>query len=185
MFNRLLGDRPPIPLPKRTWLIDRMAIIAAIEHFTCVLGNWILDQRGLDEAGADATMLDLLRWHGAEEVEHRHVAFDLYQQASGNYARRVFAMVVTAPMLAWLWLVGTRFLVRHDPTLRGAKPRWRDYRRAARQGRVPPMRELFRAVPRYLRRDHHPSHEGSLARAIEYLSYSPAATAASREQRAG
>jgi len=187
MFSRLLGDRPlgRLPVPTRRWLIDRMAIIAAIEHFTCVLGNWVLEQKGLDEAGADPTMLDLLRWHGAEEVEHASVAYDLFQEASGSYPRRVFAMVTVAPILLWLWVVGTRFLVRHDPTLRGAKPRWRDYKRAARRGRVPHLRSLFGAIPRYLRRDHHPSKEGSLDRAIAYLAVSPAAQAASREQRAG
>jgi hypothetical protein len=53
--------------------------IVGIEHYTAVLGQWILDAHQLDEAGADPAMMDLLRWHGAGEVEHRSVAFDVYQ----------------------------------------------------------------------------------------------------------
>jgi uncharacterized protein len=37
-----------------------------------------MDSRHLqhDAIGTDPVMLDMLRWHGAEEVEHKAVAFD-------------------------------------------------------------------------------------------------------------
>ena len=56
---------------QRGWLYLRLTDIAALEHFTVVLGEWLIQNRGLDYAGADPMMLDLLRWHGAEEIEHR------------------------------------------------------------------------------------------------------------------
>ena len=73
LFEYLLGEKPPfgIPLPEQEWLRFRLSLIAAIEQFTAVLGNWVLDADGLDLADPDPVMLDLLRWHGAEEVEHR------------------------------------------------------------------------------------------------------------------
>ncbi len=61
-----------------------------------MLGDWALNATALDAAGADPTMMDLLRWHGAEEVEHRAVAFDLFTHLDGRYLRRVCAMLVTA-----------------------------------------------------------------------------------------
>jgi hypothetical protein len=58
--------------------------VAALEHFTAALGQWWIQNRGLDYAGTDPVTLDLLRWHGAEEVEHRSLVFDVYQNVCGN-----------------------------------------------------------------------------------------------------
>lgn len=181
LFERLLGDTPlgframPRWL-KRRWLLRRLAIIAAIEHFTAVLGVWILDSPALDRAGADPTMLDLLRWHGAEEVEHRHVAFDLFKHMGGGYLNGVLAMLAVAPVLLFLWFSGVRFFMKADPTVTAA-PTWRAFRRAGKRGLVPSTSTLLPAVPRFLRRDYHPSHEGSTERALAYLAVSPAARA--------
>jgi predicted metal-dependent hydrolase len=186
LFDRLLGDRSlPAPL-RRSWLRHRLAIIAAIEHFTCVLGEWAICSSGVyDEIGADAVMLDLLRWHAAEEVEHRCVAFDTLQQLGGRarYLLRVEGMLLAFPVLVFLWDRGVRFLVRHDPTLPGRRYHWRDYTRSVRQRRAPGW-ELVRAVPRYLRPSHHPVREASPQRALAYLASSPAALAARRYARA-
>ncbi|MFJ2673932.1 metal-dependent hydrolase [Streptomyces sp. NPDC087525] len=196
LFERLLGEKPPwrIPLPAGRWLLYRLAFVAAIEQFTAVLGDWVLRAEGLDRAGADAVMLDLLRWHGAEEVEHRAVAFDMYQHCGGSdplrYARRIGTMCVTAPVLLWLWARGTAYLIRHDPQLAG-RPRYslRAHNRAVGKGLLPTWRELGSAIPRYFRRSYHPSQEGSSRRAADYLAASPAAReaadAAAREAAQG
>ncbi|WP_374224398.1 metal-dependent hydrolase [Streptomyces sp. ISL-94] len=185
LFEKLLGETPPFgaPVPAREWLRFRLALVAAIEQFTAVLGDWVLRAEGLDRAGADEIMLDLLRWHGAEEVEHRSVAFDMYQHCGGaglpRYARRIEGMVVVAPVLAWLWVWGASYLIRNDPEL-GGRPRYtlRAHNRAVAKGLLPTWRELGTAIPRYFRRSYHPSQEGSLRRAVEYLAASPAARAA-------
>ena len=70
--------------------------------------------------------------------------------------------------------------MRHDPSLGGAKPRWRDWLRAARQERVPSPGLLYGAAPRYLRPGHHPIQEASTQMALEYLARSPAARAAQK-----
>ncbi|MGK5628655.1 metal-dependent hydrolase [Streptomyces sp. URMC 123] len=185
MFDVLLGEKPPLslPVPPREWLRFRLALVAAIEQFTAVLGDWVLDAEGLDRAGSDESMLDLLRWHGAEEVEHRSVAFDMYQHTGGSglarYARRVEAMAVVAPVLLWLWAFGAAYLIRHDPRF-AERSRYslRAHNRAVAKGLLPTWRELGAAIPRYLRRSYHPSQEGSLRKAVAYLAASPAARAA-------
>ncbi|MEV7414339.1 metal-dependent hydrolase [Streptomyces sp. NPDC089919] len=185
LFEKLLGERPPfgLPVPTGEWLRFRLSLVAAIEQFTAVLGDWVLGAEGLDRAGADPVMLDLLRWHGAEEVEHRAVAFDMYQHCGGSglprYARRLEGMAVVAPVLAWLWIWGAAYLIRQDPRLAGRlRYSLREHNRAVAKGLLPTWRELGTAIPRYFRRSYHPSQEGSLRRAVEYLAASPAARAA-------
>ncbi|MFE9885637.1 metal-dependent hydrolase [Streptomyces scopuliridis] len=185
LFERLLGEEPPwgIPFPAGKWLLYRLAFIAAIEQFTAVLGDWVLRAEALDRAGADEVMLDLLRWHGAEEVEHRAVAFDMYQHCGGSdparYARRIGTMCVTAPVLLWLWAWGAAYLIRHDPQLAGRlRYSLREHNKAVDKGLLPTWRELGSAIPRYFRRSYHPSQEGSLRKAVDYLATSPAARAA-------
>ncbi|MFJ8990204.1 metal-dependent hydrolase [Streptomyces sp. NPDC102279] len=185
LFEKLLGDEPPrgVPIPAGEWLRFRLSVIAAIEQFTAVLGDWVLAAEGLDLADADEVMLDLLRWHGAEEVEHRAVAFDMYQHCGGEgaarYARRIAGMAVTAPMMLYLWGWGATYLIRRDPRLAGRlRYSLAEHNRAVRKGLLPTWKELGAAVPRYLRRSYHPSREGSLRRAVEYLAQSPAARSA-------
>jgi hypothetical protein len=149
-FALVGSPKPGWPQPlQRWWLLRRLADVAAIEHFTAVLGQWVIQNKGLEYAGADPVMLDLLRWHGSEEVEHRS-------------------------LLAW-WLHGVRFLMAQDPTS-PPKPKWRDWLRAARQYRVPGPWMLVVTTPlRYLRPNHHPNKEGSTELARQYLRESPAA----------
>ncbi|GAA1975126.1 metal-dependent hydrolase [Catenulispora subtropica] len=183
LFEQLLGDGTMPPSARKKWLRERLAIIAAIEHFTAVLGKWIVDSRGLDEAGADPVMLDLLRWHGAEEVEHRSVAYDLFMHLDGSYARRVRAMLVTATAFAWIWGRGAKFMVAADPhDIRTGRPRrmtqrefMARFRAAHKRGRLPSMSSLVLEVPKYLKPSYHPSHHGSTQTALDYLAISPAA----------
>jgi hypothetical protein len=181
LFERVLGDRPRLPKRlQRRWLVDRLSIIAAIEQMTAVLGAWIIDcSSALDQAGSDPVMLDLLRWHGAEEIEHRNVAFDVFQRAHGGYLRRAMGMLLVGPTMAVLWYRGARFLWRRDPALAGSRPpRLRDYSRVARHGLVPAPAAVVRAMGRYFKPSHSPEHEGSLESARAYLAGSPGALAA-------
>ncbi|QYN24041.1 metal-dependent hydrolase [Amycolatopsis sp. DSM 110486] len=174
LFRRLLGDRPGAG---EEWLVERLALIAAIEHYTAFLGQWVLDAKALDAAGSDPTMLDLLRWHGAEEVEHRSVAYDLFCHLDGRYSRRVRSMAVVTPALAWVFVRGTKFLMRNDPT-RPGRASWRAYLKAAKKGVVPAPRELLREIRPYFRRSYHPTETGNTDQAVAYLASSPAARAA-------
>ncbi|SDJ23566.1 hypothetical protein SAMN05444157_2396 [Frankineae bacterium MT45] len=179
-FEQRLGNRDLTGKAAEEWLVERLSLIASIEHLTAVLGDWILNSHGLDEAGADPTMLDLLRWHGAEEVEHRSVAFDLYMHVDGRYRRRVRSHVAILPALIWLWSRGIRRLMASDPMLAGTgtKPHWRDWTRAGRLNLLPGPTEFLRSYRTYFKRSYHPSQECSTSQAVAYLATSPAALAA-------
>lgn len=176
MFTAALGERDLTGVAAREWLVERVALVAAIEHVTAFLGQWVLDARALDAAGTDPTMLDLLRWHGAEEVEHRAVAHDLLVHLDPRYSRRVRALIPAVPILVRLWAQGVGFLLRRDPV--PGQARWRDLRRAAKRGLCPALGPLLRSLAAYLRPGYHPSHHGSTDAAVAYLATSPAARAA-------
>lgn len=180
LFDTLLGPRPRWSERRRqAWLLEQIAVVSAIEHYTAVLGEWILDTPAHDAIGTDPVMLDMLRWHGAEEVEHKAVAFDTMRHLRAGYWRQARAQLVVAPALLLLWICGVRFMYAVDPQLpRGAKPRWRDYFSAARRGLVPPPSRFVRAVADYYRPGFHPSQLGGLGLAVDYLAVSPAARAA-------
>ncbi|SEM42776.1 Predicted metal-dependent hydrolase [Streptacidiphilus jiangxiensis] len=188
-FEHLLGDHTAPPAATAWWLKERVAIIAAIEHFTAVLGKWVLEARGFERFGADPVMVDLLRWHGAEEVEHRSVAFDVYQHVDGRYGRRMRAMTTVFPTMFWLWVRGVKFFIANDPQLTPAQrkalePKIKDWVRAAKAELVPSPKEIFTAVPRFMRKRYHPTQEGSTAKALAYLAGSPAARAAAEQAEA-
>ncbi|MFZ2178964.1 MAG: metal-dependent hydrolase, partial [Rhodococcus sp. (in: high G+C Gram-positive bacteria)] len=184
-FGKILGPRPLTGMRERNYLVERLAVIAAIEHITAFLGDWVLNAEGLDRAGTHPTMLDLLRWHGAEEVEHRSVAYDVMRYFDKREFRRIRTQLIVTPVIVWLWVRGTRYLMRNDPELarwsaHRRKPHLSDFIAAGRRGTLPTARELGLRMSTYFARSYHPSKEGSTAQAVKYLATSPAAQAAQR-----
>ena len=61
----------------------QLAITCAFEHFTALLGGYILRHpEALSTLDDDAVKLWV--WHAIEEIEHRSVAFDVYQAVYGD-----------------------------------------------------------------------------------------------------
>jgi uncharacterized protein len=176
--NVVFGDHGRTGRAARHWLNERLGIYAAAEHFTAVVGEWLLDNREFDRRGVDPTMLDLLRWHGAEEMEHRNVAFDAYQHVDGGYFRRVRTAVIAVTGLALLWFSTAAYLYRNDPAVTRRRPWPVEFRRAARRGLVPKFSFLVVQLYLYLKPGFHPSGMGDIQKAIRYLGRSPAARAA-------
>lgn len=177
LFGQVVGDRPRWSRRRQqSWLAERVAIVAALEHYTAILGEWILDTPQLDALGTDPVMLDLIRWHGAEEVEHKAVAFDTMKHLRAGYWRQVRTQLLVTPVMLWLFVRGVRFMYSVDPYLPpGTKPRWRDYFGAARRGLVPGPFQFLGVIGAYYKPSFHPSQLGGVGRAVEYLARSPAA----------
>ncbi len=98
-----------------------LAATVALEHFTAILADQLLryPDRWLAQMHPDMRLL--WHWHAIEEAEHKAVAFDVYQQVSGNYLLRISAMIVeTAGLLLdmlartvyFLWKDGKLFNLR-------------------------------------------------------------------------
>jgi uncharacterized protein len=82
---------------------QRVALIAGLEHFNTMLGEIFLrDPHHFDGADADLSML--LKWHYAEEIEHRAVVHDVATDVGVGYFTRVIM-----GMLAFILYSGTLF----------------------------------------------------------------------------
>jgi len=184
VFGSMLG---PDPLGRKlkshrgrmAWLKTRLAMVAATEHLTGILGNWVLNAKGLEQAPVDPEMLYLYQWHGAEEVEHREVCDAVFRHLSGNIPLRTAAALFVFPLFAGLGYIGIQQLAANDPQLPYRRVRVCDYLRAARQGRVPGPGFLARRLLRYFAPNHSPLDEGSTEQALAYLALPPRAAMAS------
>lgn len=200
LFERFLGDAPlTLKVLKhqrleKHWLIMRVGIIAAIEHFTGALGQWTLDNTSWDKA--DPVMADLFRWHLAEEVEHRTVAFDLFEHLCktqlGFYISRQALMAIVFPLMIYVLAEGGQSLARQGKDeysmWMARKSLLRLIIEMERIGRktenVPTFTFLLHATARWVSPNFHPISEGNTQQALDYLARSPAARAAAGLQAA-
>ncbi|MBF1802111.1 metal-dependent hydrolase [Alloalcanivorax profundimaris] len=65
----------------------QLAATAGLEHITAILADTILRRADMVEK-MDPSVRPLWVWHAIEETEHKAVAFDLYQDVSGDYWQR-------------------------------------------------------------------------------------------------
>lgn len=130
----------------------RLAVTAAAEHFTATLAEGAFRHGVLD--ACDPKMQRLLAWHAAEEIEHKHVAYDVLQRIDPSYALRVAGLVYATLSLGGFWFAATRMLLRQDKLSLG------ETIRSLRMipNRDPVIRRVFgRGIRQYLKRDFHPN----------------------------
>lgn len=202
LFEQILGEAPlgqkwlQRPGLERLWLLTRVGVIAAIEHFTGLLGQWALDNTSWEREG-DPEMVDLFKWHLAEEVEHRTVAFELYQHLCksklGFYLGRQALMVLVFPLFIYFMIAGYRSLAIQDRddaySQKLAKSSWprlllEMQRTGKRSQNTPTFTFLVAGTLRWLSPRFDPIHEGSTEQALDYLARSPAASAAAQRAAA-
>nr|WP_090342394.1 metal-dependent hydrolase [Mycolicibacterium malmesburyense]CRL72792.1 putative metal-dependent hydrolase [Mycolicibacterium malmesburyense] len=182
MFEKVLAPKHfDDPQRRLSNLCERLWLIAAIEHYTAVLGDFALNSTW-DDHGAHPTLVDLFRWHGSEEVEHRCVAHDVAVYFHDSYPDRIRAMTVAATAIFTFFQRGTWYLLKTDPN---SDIGWLQMQRLRMQdselGLLPKFRTLFGVnTLSYFRPGYSPEDMGSTAQAVAYLATSPAARAAHR-----
>lgn len=66
----------------------QLAATVALEHFTALMAGYMLKYPEFMFKGLSSNMKQLWLWHAVEEIEHKHVAFDVYQSIFNNLAQR-------------------------------------------------------------------------------------------------
>lgn len=195
VFKSLLGEKPlgmnllKYAVNEQKWLVLRLGIIAAIEHYTGVAGQWSLDNTSLDQA--DPIMADLFRWHLAEEVEHRSVAFDLFEHMFetefGFQMSKNALMAAILPLMALVWMEGGKAILKQDKDAEKFQTMGRlrllmEVEKVSRKtNNIPTFSHLILATFRWFSPRFHPEQEGNTQQALAYLSRSPSAQQAERE----
>ena len=90
-----------------------VAVTAAAEHFTAVWGTSALKSESFAKFDSQS-IKNLIYWHAIEEIEHKHVAFDVMRHVDANYFLRTGAMVVTAALIGSLSLWGFAHIFRQE-----------------------------------------------------------------------
>jgi hypothetical protein len=132
----------------------RLAYTAGYEQITAQLSRWMFKNAKSWFEDADPYFADLMLWHAAEELEHRHVAFDVFKAVSTNYrlrARGMFGALQKtyadmAPVVTYMLEVDG-YAGRFDSRIRRLRVR------------ADCMAELVPAFARYLTPGYNPSHD--------------------------
>lgn len=90
----------------------QLAITCAFEHFTALLGGYILRHPEV-LSSLDEDAMKLWVWHAIEEIEHRSVAFDVYQQVyHDDQVRRLIMRSVTTGFASLTFYSATRLFLQ-------------------------------------------------------------------------
>ena len=143
----------------------RLAVTAAAEHFTAMFAHEGLTTGDLDRA--HPAMRSLLQWHAAEEIEHKSVAFDVFQAVDGRYSVRAFGMVAAFLVISGLWTACAVSMMHQDPELTLSRI-WADHKAADVEGGVGSFR-MLRMLVEYLDPNFHPDHLDNYALARRHL----------------
>lgn len=127
-------------------LAFRMAYTAGYEAITYQLVGFIMDVRDEWLTDADPDVLGMLCWHGAEEVEHKSVAYDAFNAVHGGYFMRIYGLLAALVMSVKDIKRMARHMLEVDGTWhdRECQRRLSRVRRAFARGLLPRLISYFR-----------------------------------------
>jgi len=94
--------------------IDLVATVC-LEHFTALFGHALFMHVDTNKEIIPEDMAELFQWHAAEEIEHKHVAFDVLNLVDKDaYTKKVIAMPIVTLILYFYLSIGTLMLMYQD-----------------------------------------------------------------------
>lgn len=145
----------------------RLAVTAALEHYTATLAETLLSDPVAREALGDSEVRSVLLWHALEESEHKAVAFDTYRAVGGTERMRILAMVITSCTFLGVVVLNTTLSVLAD---RAAYHPVRLLKSIAALRHSPFLtRSVLRRLRDYLRVGFHPDDNDNSALLAEWV----------------
>ena len=89
----------------------QLGVTCAIEHSTALMAEKSFSETNLFE-DVDIAARDFLTWHLLEELEHKSVAFDLYQEQVGSYWIRIATFIFFALTVAPIGIISIQKIMK-------------------------------------------------------------------------
>ncbi|HRP69803.1 MAG TPA: metal-dependent hydrolase, partial [Turneriella sp.] len=141
-----------------------LSITAAAEHFTATWAAHGLSSGYLEEHVKNQELLDFMQWHAVDEIEHKHVAFDVLQEVDDSYLLRVAGMLFCATLLPFVVTVAFASLVKQSHKL----DIFTFFRDGVYEGAKGGMaRSFIPAIIEYFKPGFHPSDNDNYAEAAK------------------
>lgn len=149
----------------------KLSLMAAIEHFTAVLAEYMMNHEEVFFTSQDEKQRAIWMWHMLEESEHKDIAYDVFQTLSNNYSLRIAGFFPALITILVLISIASFFVpLYRKPKNILSLSYWKDVPRSARlifglQDGV--YGSTIKHIFDYLRPDFHPNdHDTS-----EFLEY--------------
>ena len=94
-----------------------LSVTSAAENLTAGFAEMIFQNKELMQQ-MPKDVQELYLWHAAEEIEHRHLAFELFQKVDGSYLGRMWGAVVAYSIILLYVVIGTIYMLLQDKTYR-------------------------------------------------------------------
>lgn len=137
----------------------QLAMTAAFEHYTAVIGEQLLTVERAQDTFEDDEIRRLFLWHAMEETEHQAVAFDAYQSISGDYLLRVGAMAAITVVWGAFVVTSTIRSMRRDTAAADGRERRRSLSRLRKSPSA--TRDVLHHLLAYNRPGFHPDQRDS------------------------
>ena len=82
---------------------NRLALTICVEHITVVYASVFLEYRAILN-DMHPHFRQIWKWHALEEIEHKAVAINVWNELEGNNIRKNLVMLLVLP--AYIWYVG-------------------------------------------------------------------------------
>ncbi len=101
-----------------------LAYACGFESMALGIGHWLVRDREYLFGGSDTRVASLILWHFIEEVEHKNVAFDAYQEVYGNYFYRVFGTIYATAHVVKFSRRAYQAMLKKDGLWGSLRSRW-------------------------------------------------------------
>lgn len=132
-----------------------LAYAEGFESMALALGHMLIEDRAFLFGGAESAVASLVLWHFVEEIEHKNVAFDVFEHVSGSYVWRLIGLFYATGHIFLRTRSGYQALLKEDGL-------WRNFRSRLALARLL-LRIFGKLGPKLLRILHPAYHPGKVA----------------------